>query len=197
MELSASFADETTAAERIESDGKKYEVVTSPIGHVYIPLDEIELGAEPGIRYEKHPWIERFEFDGMLPRVPRRTGYGTKNALQFVESLGNIYAGAYDDCGEYGYDPLDRQKSWDIEGYFRHISEEFIASLQDPGREKIYRLFCGWVENLWREGTQEMHDIAMTVVLPIIESVPAAGRMFYEHITAEFTEYIREHNLNR
>ena len=39
----------------------------SQIGAVYIPLHGVELSSEPGIRYEKYPWIEKFELDGIKP----------------------------------------------------------------------------------------------------------------------------------
>ena len=37
----------------------------SPAGKVYIPLSGVILDDEPGIRYEKHPWLEGFELDGI------------------------------------------------------------------------------------------------------------------------------------
>ena len=58
--MSVSFTD---------GDGSEFEgthmCAESPVGKVYIPLSGVILDDEPGIRYEKHPWLEGFELDGI------------------------------------------------------------------------------------------------------------------------------------
>ena len=39
--------------------------IGSPVGKVYVPLSGVILDDEPGIRYERRPWIEGFELDGI------------------------------------------------------------------------------------------------------------------------------------
>lgn len=174
-------------------EGIRYLKYSSPIGRVFIPADEVEIGETPRIRYEQHPWIEQFEFDGMVPKAPHRSGYGVKTPLQFVNSLSNIYADAYGDCYDYGYTVGD-ESSFNATAYFAHVADHFLPAAQEPGRHKLFRLFCGFTENLWREGTEEAHDIAMTTLVPIIEADPVAREMFYDHITDEFRDYIHQYN---
>jgi hypothetical protein len=47
--------------------GDEYIHETSPIGTVYIPCHGIVIGDNAGIRYERRPWIEHFEFDDIRP----------------------------------------------------------------------------------------------------------------------------------
>ena len=58
--MSVSFTD---------GDGSEYEgthmCVGSPVGKVYVPLSGVLLEDEPCIRYERRPWIEGFELDGI------------------------------------------------------------------------------------------------------------------------------------
>ncbi len=39
----------------------------SQIGAVYVPIHGVAIEENAGIRYEKHPWIHCFEFDGIKP----------------------------------------------------------------------------------------------------------------------------------
>lgn len=59
--MSVSFTDEDLSA----SD--EYLVERSPVGLVYIPAHAVELEQDACIRYERHPWIEGFELDGIRP----------------------------------------------------------------------------------------------------------------------------------
>ena len=58
--MSVSFTD---------GDGSEFEgthmVMESPVGKVYVPLSGVLLDDEPGIRYERRPWLEGFELDGI------------------------------------------------------------------------------------------------------------------------------------
>lgn len=58
--MAVSFTDE-------ELSPDEYMIEKSPVGLVYIPLHSVELDEEAGIRYEKYPWIEKFEIDGIRP----------------------------------------------------------------------------------------------------------------------------------
>ena len=60
--MSVSFADEDTS-----KYDEGYLREESQIGAVYVPLHSVELDEEATIRYERHPWIERFELDGIRP----------------------------------------------------------------------------------------------------------------------------------
>lgn len=58
--MSVSFTD---------GDGSEYAAdhmrEESQIGTVYVPLHGVLLEEGAAIRYEKHPWIEGFELDGI------------------------------------------------------------------------------------------------------------------------------------
>lgn len=157
-----------------------YSCDSSPVGSVYIPMDKIEISGQVTIRYEKHPWIEKFEVDGIKILRPRRTGYGTKNIRAFVQSLNTIYAAAFDDYITF----------CKAEDYFEHVAEYFVQEFEDEQRAKMFGKFCGFVENMWREGDKQSHDVAMNNILPIIRRNDELDAAFGEHITEEFTEYI-------
>lgn len=57
-----SFTDE-------DLSGEDYIVDKSPLGLVYIPAHSVEVDEEAAIRYEKHPWLEGFELDGIRPSM--------------------------------------------------------------------------------------------------------------------------------
>ena len=179
MEVSVSFTGEGEIP-----DPAKYLEDTSPVGKVYIPRDGVLITGPIGVRYEKHPWIEQFELDGIKAAPAKRTGYGTKNARGFVRSLGTIYARAYDEYREYGGD-----EAFDAGGYFAHAAEHFLGMAENPGAAKIFRSFCGFTENMWREGDPKMYHIAMDVMLPMIRK-SGSWDTFEGSITDEFREYI-------
>ena len=58
--MSVSFTDD---------DGSGYSgthmCLESPVGKVYVPLSGVLLDDEPGIRYERRPWLVGFELDGI------------------------------------------------------------------------------------------------------------------------------------
>lgn len=60
--MSVSFADENDPR-----FGEDYLCERSEIGRVYIPVRSVTLGEQPGIRYERYPWIEKFELDDIKP----------------------------------------------------------------------------------------------------------------------------------
>ena len=193
-EISVSFTDDS--AQYYADDD--YLVEDSPIGKVFIRKN-IDVEGASCIRYEKHPWIEQFEFDGLHPRTPLREGYGNKTARGFVESLSKIYARAYDDyvamCSEE-YKSRENEDGFDAETYFSNAAHYFVQTAGEADSVPMFRKFCGFTENMWREGTKCMHDIALEVVLPIIAANITAASIFNDVITSEFAEYIKENGYS-
>ena len=178
MEISVGFADKDNSY----YDSNGYTTYESEAGKVYIPDEKIEITGEIRIRYEKHPWVENFEVDGIKPKPIRRLGYGTKDAKDFVQSLNTIYAKAYQ---EYADSHNDAE-------FFSQVAKNFVRGFIQEGEAKMYRKFCGFTENMWREGNKEMHDIAMNNTMPIIKSEQKAWREFTNVITQEFQSYIEK-----
>ena len=194
-ELSVSFID---GGDKY-CENEDYIVEDSSIGKVFIPKNDIDIVGDIGIRYEKHPWIEQFEFDGLQPRIPVRTGFGLKRAKGFAESLGKIYASAFVDYAEMCSETFinsENEDGLDCEVYFSKAASFFAQNADKPEKTPMLRKFCGFTENMWREGTEAMHDIALKTILPIIESNPEAKKIFYNTITSEFREYIKENGYS-
>lgn len=191
-----SFTDDSTQY----YDNDDYIVDESPIGKVFIPKKDVDIIGEVGIRYEKHPWMEQFEFDGLHPRTPVREGYGLRGAKACAESLSKIYAKAFDDytamCSDK-YVTADNEDGLNIEAYFSNAAEHFVGTVDQPESIHLYRKFCGLTENIWRDGTKAMHDIAVGTMLPIIWSNSEATRIFYDTVTPEFREYIEENDYGK
>ena len=164
---------------------KKYTLDESVMGRVWIAEDELLMTPPVRIRYEKHPWMEKFEFDGIKAAPSRRTGIGTKGAKGFVKSLSTIYSDAYSDYREFGGDA-----AFDATGYFRHAANYFARIAETEGRTKMVRMFCGFAENMWREGDQQMLDICMNTVIPGIRKSLQLSRVFEETITDEFRDWL-------
>ena len=183
-----SFTDGTEDVRARRPEEPDYYVIDNTLlGRVFIPAEGVLTGGRMRVRYEKHPWMEQFELDGIRPAPPKRAGIGTKNARAFVTSLGTIYSGAFDDYRAYGGD-----SAFDTDGYFRHAAEYFAPLAADPDKARLYKLFSGFVENMWREGDREMLAAAMETVLPALRRDPRAWDRFYDNITDEFREYITE-----
>ena len=51
---------------------KGYSIFESELGKVYIPTKQVELSDEIAIRYEKYPWVECFEVDGVKAKPPKK-----------------------------------------------------------------------------------------------------------------------------
>ena len=198
MEVSVSFTDGNTdfgsdsgrgrpssGDERLAA--KSYTLDESVMGRVWIPEDELLLTPPVRIRYEKHPWMEKFEFDGVKAAPAKRTGIGSKDAKGFVKSLSTIYSAAYSDYREFGGDA-----DFDVSGYFRHAARCFARMAEDQGSTKMIKLFCGFAENMWREGNREMLDVCLDTVIPEIESSPQLSRVFNDNITDEFREWLSD-----
>ena len=61
MEITVSFTDKT--CEEMEASG--YQCDESELGKVYYPAEGIEITDTITVRYERYPWIECFEVDGI------------------------------------------------------------------------------------------------------------------------------------
>lgn len=64
--MSVSFTDEDLS-QSADEYGNEYIVDRSPVGLVYIPAHSVDIDEDAAIRYERHPWIEGFELDGIRP----------------------------------------------------------------------------------------------------------------------------------
>lgn len=183
MEVSVSFTD---GSEDLNADGCRYDVDESQLGRVWIPKDGLLVTPPVRLRYEKHPWIEKFEFDGLRAVPAKRKGIGTKGAKGFVRSLSTIYSPAYEEYREYGGD-----EAFDAAGYFARAADYFIARAGDKGAAKMVRKFCGFTENLWREGNEEMLGICTGTVVPRLLADAASRTVFENSITQEFRDYLK------
>ena len=182
MEVSVSFTD---GSRDLNEDGAKYSLDETALGRAWIPLEGLILTPPVRVRYEKHPWLEAFEFDGVKAAPAKRKGIGTKGAKGFVRSLSTIYSGAYDDYRAFGGD-----EAFDAAGYFRHAAETFARMAEDGSRRKMAAKFCGFAENMWREGDQEMLDICMDVVIPVLKESVYMGEILGDTVTEEFRDYL-------
>ena len=178
MEISVGFADK----DKTYYLDNGYTAFETEIGNAYIPLEQVEIADEVAIRYERHPWIESFEVDGVVPKPIKRMGYGDKDMKGFVKSLSTIYAKAYEDfetCTNY-------------EEYFVHAAKYFVDRFINENETKMFKKFCGFVENMWREGNKEMCDIALEHVLPFLAENEATAAEFQNAITDEFRAFINK-----
>lgn len=179
MEISVGFADKDSSY-YIECGYTEHK---SELGNVYILEDQLETAEHITIRYEKHPWIECFEIDGVKLKPIKRTGYGIKDAKGFVKSLSTIYAKAYQEYAE----------SYDDALFFSEIAEDFVHRFVEENETKMFKKFCGFTENMWREGNKEMHDVVMEYILPIFRNNQDAWNLFHNNITEEFSEYLEKY----
>jgi hypothetical protein len=186
-----SCAGATGAKDSEKPDGK-YIIEETVLGRVWIPREGLIITPPAAIRYEKHPWMEKFEFDGIKAAPAKRKGIGTKGAKAFVKSLSTIYSGAYDDYREYGGD-----EAFDAEGYFRHAARHFADMAEDELTVRMFDRFSGFAENMWREGSAEMLAAAMETVLPVLAERPHVWSRFLDNITDEFRQYIEDEVYGR
>ena len=184
MEVSGSFTDGSRDFNKAEAS--RYEVYDTVLGHVWVPTEGLILTQPARIRYERYPWIEKFEFDGIKPEPAKRKGIGTKDARGFVQSLATIYAAAYDEYREYGGDD-----AFDAEAYFAHAADDFVNRASEPLNRKIVSKFCGFAENMWREGNAEMLRICLEEVIPRLMADEKASAIAGNTFTEEFREYLQ------
>jgi hypothetical protein len=182
MEVSVSFTD---GSRDLNEGDAKYSLDETVLGRAWIPLEGLVLTPPVRVRYEKHPWIEAFEFDGVRAAPARRKGIGTKGAKGFVKSLSTIYSGAYDDYRAFGGD-----EKFDAAGYFTHAAEYFARVAEDESRRKMAVKFCGFAENMWREGDREILDICMDAVIPVLKENVYMAAIMEDTVTEEFRDYL-------
>ena len=180
-------AGSTEQAETGETADRTYDIDRTVIGRVWIPREGLEISPPVRVRYEKHPWITAFEFDGLKAAPARRTGIGNKAAKGFVKSLSTIYSKAYDDYRAYGGD-----ESFDAGAYFSNAAKHFASMASDPQKARLFSKFCGFAENMWREGDEEMLRVCLDDVLPAVLSDEAARTAFESSITSEFRSYLED-----
>ena len=178
-------AGSTEKAEAGETADRTYDIDCTVIGRAWIPREGLEISPPVRVRYEKHPWITAFEFDGLKAAPARRTEIGNKAAKGFVKSLSTIYSKAYDEYRAYGGD-----ESFDAGAYFSDAAKHFASMASDPQKARMFSKFCGFAENMWREGDEEMLRICLDDVLPSLLSDATAGEAFEKSITAEFRSYL-------
>lgn len=176
MEISVSFTD-GDGTEYSESH-KRYE---SQIGHVYVPAKGIIMEEPAAIRYERHPWIEAFELDGIRPEPARREGFGEKSIQGFILSLGKVYDDVQSD-----YDMFICEAGFDAEAFFRHVTERMMD--EAFVKPEQFKRFAGFTENMWRLGDEPSYKLAMETVIPELKKNKDIWERFRIGITDEFRE---------
>ena len=179
MEISVSFTDGDGA--EYAHGYKRYE---SPIGLVYVPDKGVIIEEPAAIRYERHPWIEAFEFDGIRPEPARREGFGVKSIQGFVMSLGKVYDDVQSDYNMFAGD-----EGFDAEGFFGHAADRMIASARTDPQQ--FRRFAGFTENMWRLGDEPSYKLAMETVIPKLKEDNDIWSRFNADITDEFRDALQ------
>ena len=170
----------------LNESGELYDLDESVMGRVWVSREGIIVTPPARIRYERRPWIEGFELDGIKPAPAKLTGIGTKGAEGFVRSLSTIYSPAYDEYREYGGD-----EAFDAEKYFANAANHFISIAGDKSLQKMASKFCGFTENMWREGNEEMLGICIDTIVPELLADKSMRALFEKNITEEFREYLK------
>ncbi len=204
MEVSVRLIDENESTE-LAKKPDAYIIETTEIGNAYIPKDGVIVTGPIRIRYEKHPWIEQFELDGIKAASPVRKGIGTKDMKGFVQSLSTIYAKAFEDYDALGDDA--RRYFGHAAEYFEKVAEQALGQIDERTSERpsgmsagnlqmkrLFLKFAGLTENMWREGNEEMLDAAVNVIIPAMRRKECVWKLFDDGITAEFRGYLEEHS---
>ena len=176
MEVSVSFTD-GDAAEYSEG----YTRYESQIGHVYVPVKGVIIDKPAAIRYERHPWIEAFELDGIRPEPARREGFGEKSIRGLILSLGKVYDDVKSD-----YDMFDGEEGFDEEAFFRYVTDRMMAEYSAEPEQ--FRRFAGFTENMWRLGDEPSYKLAMGTMIPVLRKDKDIWAGFNAGITDEFKE---------
>ena len=176
MEISVSFTDEDSA--EFSEGYTRYE---SQTGYVYVPEKGVIIEQPAAIRYERHPWIETFELDGIRPEPARREGFGEKSIQGFILSLGKVYDDVQSD-----YDMFVKEGGFDSEAFFGHVTDRMMAEASSEPEQ--FRRFTGFTENMWRLGDEPSYDLAMGTVIPALKKNKGIWDRFKADITDEFRE---------
>ncbi len=180
MEMSVSFTGEDEKPSQDE-----YSECDSVLGKVYLPKDGVQIDEPVCIRYERHPWIETFEFDGIRPERPVREGFGVKSIQGFLISLNSVYSEAGKDFEAY-----TAEGKSDLTDFFVNVADRMISeSATNPVQ---FRRFCGFIENMWRIGNESAYDLAMESLIPQIMACEPAWNTLLGNITDEFRAAIND-----
>lgn len=183
MEISVSFTD--GGGSEFADGYTRYE---SPVGYVYVPVKGVIIEEPVAIRYERHPWIEAFELDGIRPEPARREGFGMKSIQGFVMSLGKVYDDVLSD-----YNLFAGEDGFDAEGFFGHAADRMIAEAKtEPGQ---FRRFAGFTENMWRLGDEPSYKLAMGTIIPRLKEHDDIWSIFTSEITDEFRDALNGENV--
>lgn len=178
MEVSVSFTGED-----VWQYAQGYNVYESQIGRVYVPAKGIIIEEPAAIRYERHPWIEAFELDGIRPQPARREGFGVKSVQGFLMSLGKVYGDVQRD-----YAKFSTEAGFDAEGFFSYVTGRMVAEAQTQPQQ--FRRFAGFTENMWRLGNKESYRLAMETVIPRLRKNTEVWRSFTDCVTEEFRDEV-------
>lgn len=194
---------------------ESHHIYISELGNVYIPNTGVYIGSNVSIRYEKYPWIEKFEIDGIKAMPAKRTGFGEKGFNSFVQSLNAIYANAFSDYQkivEKGIVSKNVKREKKLKSktsnaeirlhkkYFQHVTEHFLNLYSAGSYNKMYAKYCGLVENMWREGEEEIYKLVMNTIIPLLKDdkhtvndneTATAYEFFLQNITEEFNLHIK------
>lgn len=161
------------------------------LGRAYYPSDGVRITGELAVRYEKKPWLEAFEVDGLEALPDRRKGVGSRLIQEYVGTLSDDL---YPPALELYRENIERNGSYDAVEYWAEVSRRFACEVQSSpnhgGSPKQFRRYCGFVENMWREGNQEVLDIVLGTILEIITADEKLEEFFRESITDEFKEFL-------
>ena len=180
MEMSVGFIGED---EKPSPDD--FSECDSVQGKVYIPKLGVQIYEPVCIRYERHPWIETFEFDGIRPERPVREGFGVKSIQGFLLSLNSVYSEAGKDFEAY-----TAEESRDLNDFFVYVTDRMISESEKSPVQ--FRRFCGFIENMWRIGNESAYDLAMKRLIPQIMTCEPAWNMLLGNITDEFRAAIND-----
>lgn len=65
----------------------------------------------------------------------------------------------------------------------------------DSARERMLVRFCGFTENMWREGNEEMLGICLETVIPVLRRHGSSRIVFESGITDEFRDWLSAYML--
>lgn len=167
-----------------------YSRYESQIGYVYVPIKGVIIEEPAAIRYERHPWIEAFELDGIRPEPARREGFGEKSVQGFVMSLGKVYDDVLND-----YNMFNGESGFDAKGFFGYVADK-MASAALTEAEQFHR-FAGFTENMWRLGDEMSYKLVMETIIPRLKGNENVWSSFRADITEEFRECAKHPHIGK
>lgn len=191
MEISVGFADTDCDEKKYIEEG--YVIDSTELGRVFYKPDAVDIDEEVSIIYDIKPWLEAFRIEGMRPKNPLRRGPGTKLARDFVPDLLEIF----DDALYLYKTHCETSGEFDASGYFAEVNKYFCEIIrksegQAKGSEdrRLAAMYCGFVENLWREGDIHVEKIVAEVILPVMLEDEIVRSRLMSIATDEFVQWI-------